>query len=46
MTPAMASEPYCADAPSRNTSIRSMAKEGICARSADWAPLLPSRAAR
>ena len=28
-TPAIASEPYCADAPSRNTSMRSIAAAGI-----------------
>ena len=29
MTPAIASEPYCADAPSRSTSIRSIAAIGM-----------------
>ncbi|MNT23020.1 hypothetical protein D3C72_1584270 [compost metagenome] len=46
MTPAMASEPYCADAPSRSTSMRLMALVGICARSAACAPRFPSNALR
>ncbi len=46
MTPAMASEPYCADAPSRSTSMRLIALVGICARSAACAPRLPSSALR
>ena len=29
MTPAMASEPYCAEAPSRSTSIAEMAPVGM-----------------
>ena len=33
MTPAIASEPYCDEAPSRSTSIRSMAIGGISLRS-------------
>ena len=28
-TPAIASEPYCADAPSRSTSMRSIAAAGM-----------------
>ena len=38
-TPAMASEPYCAEAPSRSTSMRSIALTGIALRSVDTAPL-------
>lgn len=33
MTPAMASEPYSAEAPSRSTSMRSMAAMGMALRS-------------
>jgi len=33
ITPAIASEPYCAEAPSRSTSTRSMAEIGIEFRS-------------
>jgi hypothetical protein len=33
MTPAMASEPYWAEAPSRSTSTRSMAALGMALRS-------------
>ena len=40
MTPAMASDPYCAEAPSRSTSSRSTAMAGIAERSAPWAPSL------
>jgi hypothetical protein len=37
ITPAMASEPYCAAAPSRSTSTRPMALEAIRSRSGgDW----------
>jgi hypothetical protein len=37
ITPAIASEPYCAAAPSRSTSTRPMALEGIRSRSGgDW----------
>src|SRR5439155_514656 len=32
-TPAIASDPYCAEAPSRSTSMRSMALEGMALRS-------------
>jgi hypothetical protein len=32
-TPAMASEPYCAEAPSRRTSMRSTATVGMAFRS-------------
>ena len=39
-TPAIASEPYCADAPSRRTSMRSMALAGMAFRST---PLEPRR---
>ena len=35
---AMASEPYCAEAPSRNTSMRSMALCGIVFRSTPLDP--------
>jgi hypothetical protein len=38
MTPAMASEPYCAAAPSRSTSTRSIASTGMVLRSV---PVLP-----
>src|SRR3989442_1072227 len=38
ITPAMASDPYCADAPSRSTSIRSMAAVGIAFRSTRTVP--------
>src|SRR5690554_3861002 len=34
ITPAIASEPYCADAPSRRTSIRLMAEIGMAFKSA------------
>jgi hypothetical protein len=37
-TPAMASEPYCAAAPSRSTSIRSIALAGIAFRSTEVEP--------
>jgi hypothetical protein len=37
-TPAMASEPYCADAPSRSTSMRSMALAGMVLRSTPLEP--------
>ena len=37
-TPAIASEPYWAEAPSRNTSIRSMALAGIAFRSTPLEP--------
>jgi len=37
-TPAIASEPYCAAAPSRNTSIRSIALLGIAFRSTPLEP--------
>ena len=37
-TPAMASEPYCAAAPSRSTSTRSMALAGMAEMSGPWAP--------
>ncbi len=40
ITPAMASEPYCAAAPSRSTSTWSMALMGIRSRSAGAAPVL------
>ena len=39
ITPAMASEPYCEDAPSRSTSTRSMAAIGIAARFTPTSPL-------
>ncbi len=38
MTPAIASEPYCAAAPSRSTSMRSMALMGMVFRSAGDEP--------
>ena len=38
MTPATASEPYCADAPSASTSTRSTAMAGITERSGPCAP--------
>ena len=38
MMPAMASEPYCAEAPSRSTSKRSKAMAGMAERSGPWAP--------
>ena len=41
ITPAMASEPYCADAPSRSTSILPIAEAGIVAISGFWVPLPP-----
>jgi hypothetical protein len=43
ITPAMASEPYCAAAPSRRISIRSMALAGIAFRSTmpEPRPMLP-----
>ena len=37
-TPAIASEPYCAEAPSRNTSMRSIAAAGIVFISAPEEP--------
>src|SRR2546422_4872952 len=37
-TPAIASEPYCAEAPSRNTSMRSIALCGIVFRSTPLEP--------
>src|SRR5882762_3527631 len=37
-TPAMASEPYCADAPSRRTSTRSTAPLGMAFRSTPLEP--------
>ena len=40
MTPAMASEPYCAAAPSRSTSTRAIDAPEICERSAPCAPWL------
>ena len=45
MTPAIASEPYCAAAPSRSTSMRSIADTGIAFRSTpvDPRPMLPFR---
>ena len=39
ITPAMASEPYCAEAPSRSTSMRSMAASGMVSRSTPVEPL-------
>src|SRR3569833_2913878 len=45
-TPAMASEPYCADAPSRRISIRPVASDEIWARSVACEPLLPRKAER
>ena len=39
MTPAMASAPYCAEAPSRRISIRPMAADGIWFRSVGDEPL-------
>ena len=47
MTPAIASEPYCAAAPSRNTSACRKAIAGMIERSGPWAPSatpLPSQA--
>ena len=43
MTPAMASEPYCAAAPSRRISILSMAERGMALRSTpvDPRPMVP-----
>ena len=38
MTPAIASEPYCAEAPSRSTSIDCTIAEGIVFRSTAAAP--------
>ncbi|SVJ79168.1 Uncharacterised protein [Klebsiella pneumoniae] len=38
ITPAMASEPYCAEAPSRSTSTRSMALIGMVSRSTPVEP--------
>src|SRR5437867_4429640 len=38
ITPAMASDPYCAAAPSRSTSIRSMAAVGIAFKSTPTVP--------
>ncbi len=38
MTPAMASEPYCAEAPSRSTSMEFTAAVGIVFRSTADAP--------
>ena len=38
MTPAMASEPYCAAAPSRSTSILAIAEAGIAFRSTPVVP--------
>ena len=38
ITPAIASDPYCAEAPSRNTSILSMAAAGILFRSTPTSP--------
>ena len=38
MTPAMASEPYCAEAPSRSTSMRLMALTGMALRSVPAVP--------
>ena len=46
MTPAIASEPYCAEAPSRNTSMRFSAAPGMAAASGPCEPLempLPSQ---
>ena len=45
MTPAIASEPYCAAAPSRRTSMWSIAETGIALRSTpvDPRPMLPLR---
>ena len=40
ITPAMASEPYWADAPSRSTSKRFNAMAGMTERSGPWAPSL------
>lgn len=44
-TPAMASEPYCAEAPSRSTSTRAMAATGMVFRStaAEPRPIVPLR---
>ena len=38
MTPAMASEPYWAEAPSRSTSMRSIIPEGIALKSVETEP--------
>ncbi len=38
ITPAMASEPYCAEAPSRSTSTWRRAIDGIAEMSGPWAP--------
>src|SRR5258708_9586213 len=38
MTPAMASEPYWAEAPSRRTSMRSIIAAGIALKSVDTEP--------
>ena len=38
MTPAIASDPYCAAAPSRSTSIFSIAEAGIAFRSTPVVP--------
>ena len=45
MTPAIASEPYCAAAPSRSTSMRPMAGAEIWERSGPCAPALSAPAA-
>ncbi len=39
ITPAIASEPYCAEAPSRKTSNLSIAKAGIAFKSVPTDPL-------
>ena len=39
ITPAIASDPYCAEAPSLKTSIFSIAKEGIAFKSVPTDPL-------
>ena len=39
ITPAIASEPYCAEAPSLKTSNLSIAKDGIALRSVPTVPL-------
>ena len=38
ITPAIASEPYCAEAPSRSTSMRSTADDGNALKSTDTEP--------
>ena len=38
MTPAMASEPYCAEAPSRSTSMLPMAEVGMALKSVETEP--------